>query len=83
MQIKIYKSALCPRCAYLVHTVKKLQKEFPQLEIQTFDILTDIKEFKNAQIKMIPSIKIGTNIKSWILPKESQIRDFINLHVEK
>jgi len=77
MQIKIYKSALCPRCAYLIHSVKKLQQEFKEIEIITYDIATDIKTFKEAGIKMIPTISINNNKKSWILPKKSEIKDFI------
>jgi hypothetical protein len=77
MKIELYKSALCPRCAYAAHVLKKLQGEFDDVEILTYDIATDFSAFKDKKIKMIPSIVCGENQKSWLLPKEAEIRDFI------
>jgi len=77
MTIEIYKSALCPRCAYALHSLKKLQDEFDDIELITYDIVTNLSAFKEAGIKMIPSIKINDTKKSWILPKANDIREFV------
>ena len=77
MTIHLYKSALCPRCAYAIHSLKKLQDEFDDINIISYDILTDFNAFKEAGIKMIPSIQINENKKSWILPSAKEIRSFI------
>jgi len=80
MKIELYKSALCPRCAYAAHVLKKLQDEFEDLELVTYDIATNLSAFKEAKIMMIPSIRFEQSKKSWIFPKEAEIRDFILKH---
>jgi glutaredoxin-related protein len=77
MKIELYKSALCPRCAYAAHILKKLQSEFDGIEIHTFDIATDFSTFKDKGIKMIPTITFGENKQSWLFPREKEIRTFI------
>ena len=77
MKIELYKSALCPRCAYAAYVLNKLQSCVDDVEILTYDITTDFSAFKDKKIKMIPSIVCGDNQKSWLLPKEAEIRDFI------
>lgn len=77
MTIELYKSALCPRCAYAAHILKNIQSEFDDIEVLTYDIATDFSAFKEKKIRMIPSIVYGDSRQSWILPKEAEIRDFI------
>lgn len=77
MKIELYKSALCPRCIYTLKILKGLQQEYTNLEIITYDIVTDIKAFKESDIIMIPTIRIDNIKRSWLLPKKSQITEFI------
>jgi len=77
MKIELYKSALCPRCAYTAHILKRLQNEHDGLEVVTYDIATDFFLFKENKIRMIPTVICGESRQSWILPKESEIKDFI------
>lgn len=77
MTIELYRSLLCPRCAYATHILKKLQQEFNDIEIIHYDMITDFNVFKQAGITMIPTIKIDEQKSSWIIPTESQIRDFV------
>jgi len=77
MKIELYKSALCPRCAYTAHILKKLQSEFDDLEVLTYDIATDFSTFKEKKIRMIPTIAYGKHRQSWLFPKEEEIRAFI------
>jgi len=78
--IELYKSALCPRCAYAAKILKKLENEDSNLKIITYDIATNIKAFKEAGISMIPTIKIQNEKKSWLFPKDKEIRTFIQKH---
>jgi glutaredoxin len=80
MTIELYKSALCPRCAYAAKILKKLKHEDSNLEIITYDIATNMKAFKEAGISIIPTIKIQNEKKSWILPKTKEIKSFIQEH---
>lgn len=80
MKIELYKSALCPRCAYAAYVLKRLQDEFDDLELVSYDIATDFKVFKDSNIRMIPTIKHEGNSESWILPKATEIREFILKH---
>jgi len=75
--VELYKSALCPRCAYLAKVLKDLKEQYGDFEIITYDILTNPKAFKDENIKMIPAIKINHHKRSWLLPQKAQIIDFI------
>lgn len=77
MKIELYKSALCPRCAYASHVLKQLHAEYDDLEIIVYDIFTDLNAFKNAGIKMIPAIKCGDEMRSWVFPTKDEIKDFL------
>lgn len=77
MQIELYKSALCPRCAYAAYVLKRLQEEFEDLDIISYDIATDLNAFKDSKIRMIPTIKHQENVKSWFIPKAEEIREFV------
>jgi glutaredoxin len=80
MTIELYKSALCPRCAYAYKILKDLQKTDKTLTIKTYDIVTNLKDFKTAGISMIPTIKIKEKQKSWVLPKADEIKAFTLQH---
>jgi len=80
LTIELYKSALCPRCAHAAKILKTLKNEDPNIEIVTYDIATNIKAFKKANISMIPCIKINEEKKSWILPKTKEIQAFVQKH---
>ena len=77
MRIELYKSALCPRCAYAAHILKQLQNEFPDIEIIRYDVATDFQVFKSDGIRMIPAIRIQNKTESWIFAKSSQLKDFV------
>ena len=77
MKIELYKSALCPRCAYAARILKRLQSEHDDLEVVTYDIASDFSAFTNNKIRMIPTIACGESKQSWALPKEAEIRAFI------
>lgn len=81
--VKLFKSALCPRCAYTAKILKDLQKKFPNLEIVSYDLVTDFNYFKDSGVKMIPTLISENSRESWILPKASEIRKFVISKLEK
>ncbi len=89
MRLHLYLSALCPRCIYTAKIVKKLQDELcsengpDSFELVFHDIATDFKSFKEAGIRMIPTLACANAKKSWLLPKEAEIRAFILENREK
>lgn len=80
MKIELYKSSLCPRCAYAAYAIKRLQDEFDDLKLVSYDIVTDFQVFKDSKIRMIPTVKFEDNSESWIIPKATEIREFILKH---
>ena len=80
MRIELYKSALCPRCAYVANILKKLQAKDKSIHVKTYDLATNLKAFKEANVKMIPCIKINGEKRSWMLPKEKEIKEFLAKH---
>lgn len=77
MKIEIYKSAICPRCMFAMHCIKKIKEEYPNLEFKIYNLETDYSDFKEAGILMVPTIKINDNKKYWIIPTTSELKDFI------
>ena len=55
----------------------KLQQEFPKLQIEKVDILTNPgRTFKDG-VKMIPTLKAGDKTLSGIFLSSAQIREFV------
>lgn len=77
MKIEVYMTAICPRCLYISRILKELNQKHPELEIEYIDLLTDFKRFSDAGIKIFPAIVIGDDIRAWIMPKKSEIIEFV------
>ncbi len=55
----------------------KLEKEFPQLEIEKVDILTSPARSLKDGVRMIPTLKAGNRVLSGIFLSAPEIRNFI------
>jgi hypothetical protein len=55
----------------------KLQQEFPQLQIEKIDILSNPGRSLKDGVKMIPTVKAGDKTLSGIFLSSAQIRKFI------
>ena len=55
----------------------KLQQEFPKLQIEKVDILTNPGRTLKDGVKMIPTLKAGDKILSGIFLSSAQIREFV------
>ena len=77
MKVEVYMTAICPRCLYISRILKELNQKHPELEIEYIDLITDFKRFNKAGIKIFPAIVIGDDIRSWVMPRKSEIIEFI------
>ena len=77
MKVEVYMTAICPRCLYISRILKELELKHPELEIEYIDLLTNFNRFSDAGIKVFPAIVIGDDMRSWIMPKKSEIIEFI------
>lgn len=77
MKIEFYKSAVCPRCMMAGRVLKKMEKEYPEMEIEFIDIASGLSRMKKAGARMIPAIKKGDRVLSGVFLSPSRIRDFI------
>lgn len=77
MKVEVYMTAICPRCLYISRILKELNQKHPELDIEYIDLLTDFKRFNEAGIKIFPAIVIGDDVRAWIMPKRSEIIEFV------
>jgi len=77
MKIQVYMTAICPRCLYISRVLKELNQTHPELDIEYIEMLTDFKRFSKAGIKIFPAIVIGNDMRAWIMPKKSEIVEFV------
>jgi len=77
MKVQVYMTAICPRCLYIAKILKELNRQHPELEIEYIDLLTDFSRFSKAGIKVFPAIVIGDDVRSWLVPKRSEVIEFV------
>ncbi|MDH5524265.1 MAG: hypothetical protein OEY01_09775 [Desulfobulbaceae bacterium] len=77
MKVEFYRTVLCPRCLYTAHQLKKISKEFPELEIETIEITTNLSRTRAAAIRSVPALKIGKEVLTGIILTPQNIRGFI------
>lgn len=77
MKVEVYMTAICPRCLYISRILKELNQKHPELDIEYIDLLTDFKRFNKAGIKIFPAIVIGDDVRAWVMPKRSEIIEFV------
>lgn len=77
MKIQVYMTAICPRCLYISRVLKELNKSHPELDIEYIEMLTDFKRFSQAGIRIFPAIVIGDDMRAWVMPKKSDIIEFV------
>lgn len=76
MQVEYFKSLICPRCIPVSRELKKLEKEFPELEIKHIEILKNMAYTKENKIQTIPTLKINDAVIGGLLSGK-KVRDFI------
>lgn len=76
-KITFFKSTACPRCYVARRELIKLREEFPDLEIETIDVLAHPIQAAKRGIYFVPALQAGTRTLTMIFPRRETIRDFI------
>jgi hypothetical protein len=77
MKVEFYRTLFCPRCLYVAHELKRLQREFPHLEIETIEVAANLGRVREASIRTVPTIKVGEARLTGILLTPAKIRRFL------
>lgn len=83
MIINFYRITFCPRCKKAEHILQQLMPEFPQLELNTIELVTHPLKTFQAGIRMIPALECSADILSGVLLKEEQIHKFLECQNNK
>lgn len=60
----------------------KLQRKYPDLDIERVDIVTNPKRAWNDGVRMIPALKAGDNILTGLLLSSERVREFVEQHLK-
>jgi len=73
-KIVYYKSLFCPRCIPTNRFLKQLRGEYPQIEIEEIEVVTNMKRARAAGVHAIPEMDIAGRRFHGVPPKEEVIR---------
>ncbi len=80
MKIEFYKSVICPRCLYVSHTLKKAKTLYPNLEVEHIDIIRNLSRVRDAEIRTVPTLKVGQATLSGLFLTKDSINKFLAEH---
>ncbi|MFK7864935.1 MAG: hypothetical protein AB8B95_12010 [Pseudohongiellaceae bacterium] len=75
--ITFYHSIICPRCALARLHLKKLKKEFPDVEINAVEVLNNSSAMKADGVKQYPALVQDENVLSGFLLTRAAIRSYL------
>ncbi len=75
--ITFYHSIICPRCLLARRELKKLQKEFPDIEINAVEVITNRLAMKEDGVKQFPALVHEGNTLSGFLLTRAAIRSYL------
>jgi predicted DsbA family dithiol-disulfide isomerase len=75
--IRLYHSIICPRCALARRQLKKLRKEFPDIEIDAVEVLTNRDKMKDDGVKMFPALVHSDKSLSGFILTRAAIRNYL------
>jgi len=77
MVVEYFKSMVCPRCINVTRELAKLKQEYPQLEIKSIEIITNMAYAQEQGVKGIPFLRIGdSKLGGKIIPSH-KVREFV------
>ena len=62
---------------YVDRVLTEILDEFPDIQVEKIDIVTNPSRAWKDGIRMIPALRNGDRTLSGFLPKENEIRDFL------
>ena len=78
MEIKLYKSALCPRCHMAARYLGEIKKENTGITVTEIDILSNPLQTWQDGVRLIPALKIGDRYLSGVYLTRQRIETFIS-----
>ena len=66
---------------FVGYELKKLKKEYPEIELESIEVTTDFKRTWNDGIKIFPALKIENEILSGLILTPRRIRKFVQSHL--
>ncbi len=75
--IKFYHCIFCPRCALTRLHLKSLRKEFPEIEIDLIEVLSNRKRMKEDGVAGFPTLKYANKSLTGFLLTRSAIRSYL------
>lgn len=75
--ITFYHSIICPRCALARLHLRKLKKEFPDVEINAVEVLNNSDAMKADGVKQYPALVQDENVLSGFLLTRAAIRSYL------
>ncbi|MFT4888878.1 MAG: putative DsbA family dithiol-disulfide isomerase [Pseudohongiellaceae bacterium] len=75
--ITFYHSIICPRCALARLHLKNLKREFPDIEINSVEVINNTEAMKSDGVKMFPALVQEGNILSGFLLTRAAIRTYL------
>ena len=75
--IKFYHSIICPRCAMARRELKRLKEEFPDIEIEPIEILTNRGKMKEDGVRQFPALVYADKSLSGFILTRAAIRSYL------
>lgn len=77
MKIEFYKTSVCPRCLLAARELSKALQNYPEIELETIEVSSNLARAWKAGIRLFPALKIDDVILAGILLSHEQINEFI------
>lgn len=77
MHVILYKTFLCPRCFLAGRALRQLQREFPDLTVETVEVTREPLRAWQAGVRMLPAVTGNGRIASGVFLSLSTLRDFL------
>lgn len=81
MKIELYRTILCPRCLLVSRALKKIMAHSPHIELEVIEVATNLTRTRQAGIKTVPAIKIGSDVLTGLILTPQKIGSFIQRHL--
>jgi hypothetical protein len=75
--VKFYHSMICPRCRLSGIWLKQLLPEFPEVEIERVELLTNRARARDDGVRLIPTLIAGEKKLSGFYLTKKAIRRFL------
>lgn len=76
-RVTFYHSAICPRCFVTRNLLSGLRAEFPEIEVDSVEYLTNLGRARADGVRGIPTLVSGDRVLAGFLLTRPAMRDFL------